>query len=224
MSPTSVAHNQNKSFCVLPLWVLGEKVSSFMWTLSLLATPCFINTLYPLWCQLLVTWRIWFSLCASMKTLTCNFLLIFHMELFLTHSHYEYAKYSFLLSKHHLWFLFSPPPLLLFRWPLLKRNKALDEQFTAMPQKSVGENREKRVMQPPLSSLLRLWYWQNFRKCCQRFLKTERWSQNWKLFSGDIQKESLGNVSDIFVQFRLYSLFATHQFQCYDLPTSTWNR
>ena len=46
---------------------------------------------------------------------------------------------------------------------------------------------------PPYSGFA----FENIRKCCQRFLKTERSSQNWKGFSTDDQKEPLGFGPDL---------------------------
>ena len=44
MSPSSIAHDLNNSFCLLPLWAPGEKVSSLLqqfphWQLCALYTP-----------------------------------------------------------------------------------------------------------------------------------------------------------------------------------------
>lgn len=103
----------------------------------------------------------------------------------------EYAKYIFLMNKPGVWFLLPPTPLLLFKWSPSRGEQTSREQFTAMPRKWAGENRENKVIEPTPSSLFRLWFWEDFKKCCQRSLKTERSSWNWKVFSIDYQTEPL---------------------------------
>ena len=132
-----------------------------------------------------------------------------------------YAKQIFLMNKPGVWFLLPSTPLLLFKWSPPHGSKASDEQFTAMPRKWGAQNRKNPIEQPTASSLLRHWFWEDFRKCCQTFLKTGRSSQHWKAFLIDHPKGPSGYcIRPSLYKSLMTTLFATHQSRYYDLLTS----
>ena len=153
-SPSSVAYNQNNSFCILPVWVPGHKENSLLQTVSSLATLCSINTLHHLWYQLPAIWRPCPTLWVYIKTQTCNSLLTFHGSYFpLTQIMVSICQRYFLNEETlpYMWFLLPPPLLLQFKRTPPRVEQGFGEQFTPMPQKWVVKNRENKVEQPSLS-------------------------------------------------------------------------
>ena len=167
-SPSSVAHNRNNSYLSSSLGSRreGELTSADS---PLTGHTGLYTHLYHLRCQLLGTWRFCPALWACSRTLTCKATWIFHKELFLTQTVAElflndWTLHVFPSSLSSAAAIQMAPP---------QGEQGFGWTIHSNAQKWVMESIENKVMQPPLCSLLSLWFSENFRKCCQGFLKTE---------------------------------------------------